>query len=52
VRTKELILDDGQEYDQFYDPFKLSARNILRDLNEHANAPLAAESIESLKIQL
>lgn len=29
VRSKDLILDDGQTYDQYHDPMTLAAKNIL-----------------------
>ncbi len=35
VRTKDLILDDGDKYDQHYDPFQLSARILLNDMEAY-----------------
>jgi len=35
VRTRDLILDDGQSYDQHYDPFLLAARNMWRDIEAY-----------------
>jgi len=35
VRTKDLVLDDGQRYDQHWDPFHITAKNILRDLETY-----------------
>ena len=32
VRTKELMLEDGQEYHQHYDPFLMSARKLWADI--------------------
>ena len=33
VRTKDLMLDDGQAYDQYYDPFILAANNMMKDID-------------------
>jgi len=35
VRTKDLMLDDGQSYDQYYDPFILAANNMMKDIDTH-----------------
>jgi len=35
VKSRDLILDDGQAYDQHYDPFLLTAKNMLRDINSY-----------------
>jgi len=35
TRTKELMLEDGQCYDQHWDPFLLTARHILRDVDSY-----------------
>lgn len=31
VRTRDLILEDGQSYDQYYDPMLLAARKLWED---------------------
>ena len=35
VRSRDLILSDGQAYDQYYDPMLLTARNIMKDLEQY-----------------
>lgn len=35
VRSRDLILEDGQSYDQYYDPWTLTARNILKDVEAY-----------------
>ena len=35
VRTRDLTLDDGQTYDQYYDPMLLTARNIMKDIDSY-----------------
>ena len=35
VRTKDLILDDGQKYDQYYDPMMLAAKNMLTAIDAY-----------------
>jgi len=35
VRTKDLMLDDGQAYDQYYDPFVLAATNMMKDIDAY-----------------
>lgn len=34
VRTKELLID-GQAYDQYYDPFQLTARNMMKHIEAY-----------------
>lgn len=33
VRSRDLVLEDGQSYDQYYDPFLLTARHIISDID-------------------
>jgi len=35
VRSKDLMLDDGQSYDQYYDPMLLTAKNMWKDIKEY-----------------
>uniref|UniRef100_A0A7S3MRE3 lipid-A-disaccharide synthase n=1 Tax=Strombidium inclinatum TaxID=197538 RepID=A0A7S3MRE3_9SPIT len=49
VRTKDLILQDGDKYDQHYDPFQLSARILLNDMEAY-DAPFG-QSESGLKAQ-
>lgn len=35
VRTKDLVLSDGQAYEEFKDPFKQVARHIWRDVQDY-----------------
>lgn len=54
VRTKELLLEDGLAYDQYYDPFLLAARNMWKDIegyNAAAGVTLPTKQ-ESLKIEI
>ena len=35
VRSRDLILEDGQAYDQHNDPWILAARNMLKDIESY-----------------
>jgi hypothetical protein len=53
VRTRDLILDDGQSYDQYYDPFLLTARHIISDIDQYQlNIGSASNDFSSLKVQI
>lgn len=53
VRTKDLILDDGQTYDQYHDPMTLAAKNMLKDIDSYeVTSGSVAESIEGLQVSI
>ena len=53
VRTKDLMLDDGQSYDQYYDPMTLAARNMWKDIKGYElKAGTQVENIEGLKVTI
>jgi hypothetical protein len=53
VKTKDLILDDGQSYDQYHDPMILAARNMLKDIDAYdIGAGSHIESNEGLKVSI
>lgn len=53
VRSRDLILDDGQAYDQYYDPMLLTARNMLRDIEAYnMNVGSTVEDHSSLKVNI
>jgi hypothetical protein len=53
VRTKDLILDDGQKYVQYYDPMILAARNMLRDINAYElTAGSFVSNTQALKVSI
>ena len=35
VRTRDIILDDGLAYDQYYDPMLLTARNMMTSVESY-----------------
>ena len=51
VRTKDLILDDGQKYDQYYDPMLLAANNMLKDIESY-DIGQYVHSHDDLKVSL
>ena len=53
VRTRDLMLDDGQAYDQYYDPMLLTAKNMWKDIKEYkVNAGGMIDNTESLRVKL
>lgn len=53
VRSRDLILDDGQAYDQYYDPMLLTARNMLKDIEAYnVNVGSTVEDNSSLKVNI
>ena len=53
VRTKDLILDDGQTYDQYHDPMTLAAINMLKDIDSYeVTSGSVAESTEGLQVSI
>ena len=53
VRTKDLMLDDGQSYDQYYDPMTLTARNIWKDIKGYElKTGTQVENLEALKVTI
>lgn len=45
------MLDDGQAYDQYYDPFLLTANNMMTHLDAYkVNLGSEAESTSTLKV--
>ena len=53
VRSKDLILDDGQAYDQYYDPMLLAAKNMLKDINAYeVSAGSFSDNIQDLKVTI
>jgi hypothetical protein len=51
VRTRDLILEDGQSYDQYYDPFLLTAKHIISDIDQYSlNIGSASNDFSSLKV--
>ena len=53
VRSRDLVLEDGQSYDQYYDPFLLSARHIVSDIDSYSlNIGNASMDFSSLKVSI
>jgi hypothetical protein len=53
VRTRDLMLEDGQAYDQYYDPFLLTANNMMTHIAKYnINAGSQAESTSTLKVDI
>lgn len=53
VRTRDLMLEDGQAYDQYYDPFLLTANNMMTHIAKYnVNAGSEADSTSSLKVDI
>jgi hypothetical protein len=53
VRSKDLMLDDGQAYDQYYDPMLLTAKNMWKDIKDYeVNAGGMIDNTESLRVKL
>ena len=53
VRSKDLILDDGQTYDQYHDPMVLAAKNMLKDINAYeVSSGSYAQSTDGLQVSI
>ena len=53
VRTRDLVLEDGQSYDQYYDPFLLTANNMMEHIeNYEVNAGSKSVNTSSLKVDI
>ena len=53
VRTRDLILADGQAYDQYYDPFLLTANNMMTHIEDYEiNIGSEAVNTSSLKVEI
>lgn len=51
VRSRDLMLDDGQAYDQYYDPFLLTAKNMMPFIEKYeVNMGGQAQSTSPLKV--
>jgi hypothetical protein len=42
VTTRDLILEDGQAYEQYFNPLKLSARILLKEMQAHQEQSLVS----------
>lgn len=51
VRGRDLILDDGQAYDQHNDPWILSARSMLKDIESYKQLGETPQ-LEGLKVRI
>jgi len=51
VRTRDLMLEDGQSYDQFYDPFLLTANNMMKSIESFDNQE-EGSAISGLKVSI
>lgn len=53
VHTRDLILADGQSYDEFKDPFRQVARHLWRDIqNYEIRGGFAVEDFKSLETSI
>jgi hypothetical protein len=53
VRTKELLLDDGNAYNIYQDPFNVACQKIWKDMEEYeVKGYVAPEAREATRIRL
>lgn len=51
VRTRDLMLEDGQAYDQYYDPFLLTANNMMKSI-EGFEGEESGSQVSGLKVSI
>ena len=53
VRTRDLVLDDGMPYDQYYDPMLLTARNMMTAVESYEmGVGQSVEDTSKLKVDV
>jgi hypothetical protein len=52
VKSRDLILSDGQAYNVYMDPHAVAARHMWRDIEKYNRHGAACHNINALKVKL
>jgi hypothetical protein len=52
VKTRDIILHDGEAYDQFKDPFKQIARTLWEDIQQYETIGSPNHNMGHLKMKI